>query len=262
MSKVVTIRNVKIGEGVPKIIVPIVEKTRERIVEKALSVKSMRVDAVEWRADFYDDVYDKAKVVETASSLRAVMPDMPLFFTFRTAAEGGEKSISMGEYTSLNKAVAQSGAVDIIDIQIFLSHDVVAENIENIHEAGVFVVTSNHDFSKTPDKDELVARLRKMQDMGADILKIAVMPSCEEDVLTLLAATNEMYVKYAKKPLITMSMSPIGVISRAVGGAFGSSMTFGAVGQTSAPGQIQVEKLSTVLNILHESGGNECKGDR
>jgi len=255
MSKVITIRNTKIGEGIPKIIVPIVEKTREKIVEKAKSFKGMKIDAVEWRADFYDDIYDNAKVVETAKLLRDAMPDMPLLFTFRTDTEGGEKSITMEAYTSLNKAVAQSGAVDMVDVQIFSGDDVVRENIANIHEAGVYVVASNHDFSKTPDKDELVRRLRKMQDMGADILKIAMMPKSADDVLTLLAATYEMYTKYAEKPLITMSMAPLGVISRLACEVFGSSMTFGAVGQVSAPGQIPVEKLSTALNILHESIG-------
>ena len=31
------------------------------------------------------------------------------------------------------------------------------------------------------------------------------------------------------------------------------TMTFGAVGQTSAPGQIPVNDLHTVLHILHEA---------
>lgn len=34
---------------------------------------------------------------------------------------------------------------------------------------------------------------------------------------------------------------------------FGSSMTFGAVGQVSAPGQIPIEKLRTAMAILHDA---------
>jgi len=252
MINVVSVRDMRIGEGIPKVIVPIADRAQERIIKKALSFSGMSMDAVEWRVDFYDDVFDTAKVLETAKLLRGVMPDMPLLFTFRTKAEGGEKDISMAAYTSLNKAIAQSGTVDLIDVEIFSGDEVVRENITNIHEAGVYAVASNHDFVKTPARDELVKRLRKMQDMGADILKIAVMPNSVEDVLTLLSATNEMYVKYANRPLITISMSPKGVISRLAGETFGSSMTFGSIGQTSAPGQVSVEKLSTILNILHE----------
>jgi 3-dehydroquinate dehydratase-1 len=79
------------------------------------------------------------------------------------------------------------------------------------------------------------------------------MPQTAEDVLTLLAATNEMHNKYADRPIITMSMGPLGVISRLSGEVFGSSMTFGAVGTSSAPGQIPVDGLAATLEILHKS---------
>ena len=50
-----------------------------------------------------------------------------------------------------------------------------------------------------------------------------------------------------------MSMAGTGAISRLSGEAFGSALTFGAVGKVSAPGQINVEDLKTVLNIVHTS---------
>jgi len=92
-----------------------------------------------------------------------------------------------------------------------------------------------------------------MQDMGADIPKIAVMPQSKKDVLTLLAATEEMTSCYADRPIITMSMAGTGVISRLCGEVFGSSMTFGAAGKASAPGQMGVEDLNTVLALLHDA---------
>lgn len=49
-----------------------------------------------------------------------------------------------------------------------------------------------------------------MQELGADIPKIAVMPQSRKDVLTLLSATEEMASKYADRPIITMSMSATG----------------------------------------------------
>ena len=77
------------------------------------------------------------------------------------------------------------------------------------------------------------------------------MPKSTGDVLTLLAATAEMHEKYADRPIITMSMSAKGVVSRLSCEAFGSAMTFGAAGQASAPGQIPVEQLKQALDILH-----------
>lgn len=92
-----------------------------------------------------------------------------------------------------------------------------------------------------------------MQDLGADIPKIAVMPQSKKDVLTLLAATEEMSTQYADRPIITMSMSGTGVISRLCGEVFGSAATFGMVGQGSAPGQIPADQLEQVLEILHRA---------
>ena len=243
----------EIGAGMPKVIVPIVAKDAAGIEAKGKELTAYTMDVVEWRVDFYEDVFDIEKTVETGKKLRAALGDTPILFTFRTKKEGGEKEIDMDTYTALNKAMAESGYVDAIDVEIFSGDDVVKTNIDNIHAAGKVVVGSNHDFFKTPDKDDLICRLKKMQDMGADIPKIAVMPQSIADVLTLQAATDEFAHEIADRPIITMSMGPKGVITRIAGELFGSSMTFGAVGQVSAPGQIPVEKLQAAMAILHDA---------
>ena len=173
--------------------------------------------------------------------------------TFRTSKEGGEKAISDADYIDLNVKAANTGYVDFVDVEIFAGDDVVSAIIEKAHAADVKVIASNHDFHKTPAKADIIYRLRKMQDMGADIPKIAVMPQNKKDVLTLLAATEEMASDYADRPIITMSMAGTGVISRLCGEVFGSSMTFGAVGKASAPGQMGAEDLNTVLALLHDA---------
>ena len=110
---------------------------------------------------------------------------------------------------------------------------------------------------KLEESNDLLFRLRKMQELGADIPKIAVMPRCPGDVIALLDATQEMSGKYADRPIITMSMGA-GVVSRLCGEYFGSAMTFGAVGQVSAPGQIPVEELNAAMDIL--PGPPELRG--
>lgn len=249
----VKIRNLEVGAGAPKVIVPIVAKDTEGIVAKGKELTGYTMDMVEWRVDFFQDVFQAEKVLDTARQLREVLGDTPILFTFRTRKEGGEQAISIQDYTALNKAVAESGYVDALDVEIFTGDDVVRENIANIHAAGKIVVGSNHEFKRTPSQADLVYRLRKMQDMGADIPKIAVMPQNKADVLVLLAATEEMSSCYADRPIMTMSMSATGVLSRLCGEVFGSALTFGAVGQASAPGQIPVEQLQATLEVLHNA---------
>ena len=102
---------------------------------------------------------------------------IPILFTFRTAKEGGEKAISNEAYQNLNLAVAKSGFVDLIDVEAFTGDEIVTNIISKAHDFNVKVVSSNHDFDKTPEKEELIRRLCKMQELDADIPKIAVMPT-------------------------------------------------------------------------------------
>lgn len=249
----VKVRDIEIGAGAPKIIVPIVGKTKDEIITEAKTFDSIPVDVVEWRADWFEGVFDFAQVKDVLTDLREVLGNTPILMTFRTSKEGGEKAIDDKAYAELNLNVAKSGLVDLIDVEIFTGDAVVREIIDGAHAAGVKVVASNHDFHKTPAKSDIIYRLRKMQDMGADIPKIAVMPQNKRDVLTLLAATEEMVTDYADRPVITMSMAGTGVISRLCGEVFGSSMTFGAAGKASAPGQMGVNDLNTVLGLLHNA---------
>ena len=249
----VEVRGVRIGEGIPKICVPIVGTTRDEILAAAKSFESVKKDVVEWRADWFNGVFDFAQVEAVMKELRQVLGNTPILFTFRTANEGGEKAIEPAAYAELNKRAAATGLIDLVDVEAFTGDEVVRDIIESAHESGVVVVVSNHDFEKTPEKDEIVRRLRKMQELGADIPKIAVMPQSRKDVLTLLSATEEMASKYADRPIITMSMSATGLISRLCGECFGSALTFGAVGKASAPGQMNASDLSEILNLIHTS---------
>lgn len=251
----VRVKNVEIGAGIPKICVPIVGSSREEILKAAEEIKMQPVDVVEWRADWYEDVLDLEKTQEALGQLQKALGEIPLLFTFRTSKEGGEKSISQEAYVSLNQTMARSGCADLIDVEMFTGDEAVSTIVQTAHEYGVKVIMSNHDFQKTPDQKEIVSRLCRMQEMGADIPKIAVMPQCKKDVLTLLAATQEMVLEYADRPVITMSMASDGVISRLCGEVFGSALTFGAAGKASAPGQMEVKDLRTVLEILHKSLG-------
>ena len=249
----VKVRNIEIGTGIPKICVPIVGVTREEILAAADNIKSTKADVVEWRVDWYEDIFDCTKTEATMQALREVLGEMPILFTFRTSKEGGEKVIETETYVELNQNAAKTGLVDLVDVEAFTGDEAVKAVVETAHANGVKVIASNHDFHKTPAKEEIVSRLRKMQELGADIPKIAVMPQNKKDVLTLLAATEEMSSEYADRPIITMSMSGTGVISRLSGEVFGSALTFGAVGKVSAPGQMGIEDLTTVLGLLHKS---------
>lgn len=247
--KTVTIDQVTIGEGLPKIIVPLVGKTQKELLEEAAFVATTDCDIVEWRVDFYEGILDFEASAALSHQLAKCLRK-PLLVTFRTEKEGGERALSDENYFQLYETFLAAGSFDLLDVELFMPSAGVQAIIEKAHRAGKKIVMCNHDFDKTPSKDAIVDRLRSMQKLHADICKIAVMPQHTKDVLTLLEATQEMYHQYADRPLITMSMGKLGVISRVSGKTFGSAATFGAAKKASAPGQLSVDELRTMVAAL------------
>lgn len=247
----IQVKNIKIGEGIPKVIVPLMGSKEEELLEEIATIKMMNPDMIEWRADVFERVDNLESVKSIISQISYQLKDIPLLFTFRSHKEGGDKKITATAYFELLTTAIQSGKIDLVDIELFSAEDKVTALVKEAKENDVCVILSNHDFSQTPSKDEITSRLGKMLELGADIPKLAVMPNNAADVLTLLDATNEIRTKHEDTPIITMAMGQIGLISRLVGEVFGSAATFAAGKQASAPGQIAVSDLRSVLNILH-----------
>ena len=212
-------------------------------------MSSNNTDLIEWRIDFFDQVEDAEKLVETAKKLRQVMSEMPLLTTFRTHFEGGVKKLSEEEYFDICRVLIKEKATDLLDLELFRKTSKLKEIIAEAHENNIYIIMSNHDFDKTPETSELERRLTLMKTYGADIAKIAVMPNSARDVLNLLLATDN--IKYKLNcPLITMAMRDLGKVTRISGEVFGSCLTFGTVGDASAPGQIESTNLKGILDTL------------
>ena len=249
----ITVKNVKIGEGIPKICLPIVGHTQYEITSQAMTIASLKPDIVEFRADWYDDCTDKTNLIEMLKLIRKLIDRIPLLFSFRTVGEGGVQKIEKALYNRINKTAIESGLIDMIDIELMLGDEFVTELTEAAHDNNIIVVMSSHDFKKTPKKEELLMRMDRMVSLGADIPKIAVMPESNRDVLNLLDTTDTFHNDHPDIPIITMSMDGKGVVSRLAGEIFGSSVTFGCARKASAPGQIEAGELAIVLRILHSN---------
>ena len=99
-----------------------------------------------------------------------------------------------------------------------------------------------------------VQRFQEAERLGGDVGKVAVMPRDRADVLTLLAATAQADAK-ARIPLISMSMGPLGSVTRMVGGVFGSSLSFAVGAGSSAPGQMPIADLNAVYDVIRRARG-------
>lgn len=247
----IVVRNVKIGEGMPKVCIPIVGHTQYEIISQAMTIASLKPDIVEFRIDWYDSVFDNETLIKMLQQVRKLIGNIPLLYTFRRIEEGGLQKTTIKHYAEINKLAIESGLIDMVDIELMVGDRTVKSIIKDAKEHDVVVVVSNHDFEKTPSSDELITRLEKMVELGADIPKIAVMPEENKDVLRLLEVTDVFHKTHPDIPFITMSMGGMGVITRLACEIFGSAVTFGCARKLSAPGQIEADELERALHIVH-----------
>lgn len=236
------------GQGLPKICIPLMGKDLHALRCELAVAKELPADLFEWRVDACLSAETEEDTLRILSALRNET-DKPILATFRTYREGGIRFFTDEAYVSLLEAIIKSGDADLVDIELFSTKS--ADLILLAKEHQVLTVVSYHDFQQTPAEDEIYSCLKKMHDLGADLPKIAVMPRCREDVLTLLKATSR--ADRAFGPVITMSMGALGTISRISGEIFGSCLTFGTAEQASALGQLEADVLFNCLQVLHDS---------
>ncbi|SEF67301.1 3-dehydroquinate dehydratase [Eubacterium ruminantium] len=264
----VTVKNCIFGNGIPKICVPLIGGSREEILANALVIKkeaesleneyrdkAVKVDVIEFRADYYNEVTDRHKLENLMAELREIFSDRLILFTYRSEDEGGELRHDRAEsmIEDIWEWVIAGKMSDIIDIELKSGNYRVARAAVKAHEAGMAVIMSNHNFEKTPHNEEILEMFREMEILGADILKMASFPRSHFDVdrmveLTKDISSGKVGAAYIRHPVIIISMGKEGVVTRTKCKENGCAMTFSSVGSGSAPGQVSLREMFEIVS--------------
>lgn len=264
MTSIIHVRNVTIGAGMPKICVPLTGADLGELESQLARALAAPCDMLEWRADCYREGQDANTLLHVLDQLRR-STDKPLIFTLRSLGEGGNSPLKRHETLGVLREVMESGDTDFVDVEFFEEDGSLEEAkmeflAETAHSNGKRVIFSNHDFDKTPDLESIVKRLYAMDQMGADLPKVAYMARKPEDTLTLLEAARIAGEETLAKPFIAISMGELGKETRICAGSFGSAVTFSAppgsqYGQGSAPGQMDAAELHRCLSAYYGQEG-------
>lgn len=255
-NKEVRIGNVTLGTGrMPAICVPILAYGVSEVMNQAKAILDSPADLVEFRADYMDDTsFLNAHTMKTAmAAVRNILPQRPILYTLRTKEEGSDIAMSDRDYLNVCISAIDTGLADAIDIEFSHEQETIRQLVDYAHEHDVKVVMSSHNFQSTPDREEMAEKMKAMQEAGADIAKIAVMPQSDEDVTNVMLVSEEMK-RTLSVPHILISMGELGATSRVTGQQSGSVLTFGTVGTGSAPGQINADDLDRAMRILRNAG--------
>lgn len=250
-------RGKKPGGDTPRICTPLVGRTRERLLAEVAGILPKSPDLLEWRVDHFGALADTATVISTLRELRAKAGTLPIIFTCRAGKDGGHRtSLGPDDVARLYEAVAETRCVQFIDFELENDAALVRHVRQSTRAHEVRLILSYHNHSYTPGHDFMVERFLEAERLGADVAMVQVKPRDRTDVLRLLSATAEADAK-AHIPLISMSIGPLGSVSRVVGGLFGSSLSFAVGEAASAPGQIPISDLVAAFDIIRRSRGGE-----
>lgn len=226
---------------IPSICAAVIAPTIDEFLEALDNVGSS--DIIELRADGLEDKSEITKLLKQAKSIT----NLPIILTVRMKDEGGSFSGTEEERVECIKEGIE--LADFVDIELRMDKQKRDEITALAKSNGVKVILSYHDFEKTPEEDEIKSVLSEEEAAGADIAKLAVKANFSGDVIRLLNVTQDMTEKL-KIPLCTISMGKAGTIARIAAPIFGSALTYGYVTKETAPGQLSVGELDSMLRAV------------
>ena len=150
----VSVRNIVLGEGIPKICIPLVSTCLDALLNDMKKALDHSADLIEWRVDWMDDIFKEGYLEEILPAVRKAAGDTPLLFTFRTKKEGGNMAASLLQYKELVKRAICSGLVDLVDIELFSDKDTVNELIALAKEKNVKTILSSWGCIKTRSEEQ------------------------------------------------------------------------------------------------------------
>ena len=213
-----------------KIAIPIFQAKKEDVIKVAMDCIDKGADVLEFRIDALDNPnFEDIKEIITEINF-------PMIATNRIASEGG--SFKGSEEERIDILLKCAPLVEYVDVEL-QSND---KYIKEIHDTGVTTIVSYHDFNKTPEINEIMYIVEKEQKLG-DIAKVAFMPQDLDDTLKILAILSHC------EDTIAISMSDIGSYTRVMASKFNSPITFAAGRDVTAPGQIDIETMKSLLNM-------------
>ncbi|MGI6072704.1 MAG: type I 3-dehydroquinate dehydratase [Lachnospiraceae bacterium] len=251
MSRIIKVRNISIGKGRPKICALVIGETAEEILNLVDMSNDAACDMIELRADHFEEVLEPDRVKSLLRKIKRAAKK-PVIFTFRSKDEGGQTDAAKEYYRQLIMMVAKEKLADIVDVEAS-SLEGDSTFVELLKDEGAIIIISKHDFIKTPSEDEIIKDYLEMERLGADIIKVAYMPNSKKDVLALMNATEEVTSNLSSCPVIAISMGHLGMITRIMGEFLESAITFAAITRASAPGQINVQGMKSILDLIHNN---------
>ena len=247
----ITIRDLVIGEGKPKICVTVTGKDENSIISEAHRAFLSAAEIIEWRADYFEGVQDDVMLIRMLKTIRMNIGSKAFLFTYRTKEEGGTIPFRDTEYIHILKIAIDSRLIDLIDIECCVSEYMAMEMIAYARQKNIYMIGSNHTAGFSLSIGEMEYRVRYMQKLGVDIARLTVIPQRKRDAYRLLLTTHDL-AEDLNFPIAVLGLGEYGKYTRVLGELFGSCLTCAVLDAGDDPSEISVSRMASLLDNLHD----------
>ncbi|KAJ7980194.1 Bifunctional 3-dehydroquinate dehydratase/shikimate dehydrogenase, chloroplastic [Quillaja saponaria] len=221
------------------ICVPIMGEAIAKMMVDMDKAKANGADLIEIRLDSLKNFnpYEDLKVLIKESPL-------PTLITYRPKWEGGLYDGDENKRLDVLRLAMDLGA-HYIDVELQVARQFI-DTISGKKPENTKIIVSSHNYQYTPSVEDLGNLVARIQETGADIVKIATTAVEITDVARIFQITVHSQV-----PVIGLVMGDRGIISRILCAKFGGYLTFGTLesGVVSAPGQPTLKDLLSPYNF-------------
>lgn len=232
--------------------------TNKKLIETTLDNSP---DLIELRFDYINE----AEFI-SHSFLKEFMsfipPNIPKIFTFRRKQEGGQYILSLNERLEVLGRLIEVKP-DYLDIEINSESEVLKSLIDLAYANKVKLIFSYHDFEKLVTYEETTEILNRFDEMlknelfidlnkiNGSIFKIISTAHVFNDNIRVLNICKKL--SQQDKKFVCFAMGEVGILSRILCVKFGSLWTYGSLEEKTAPGQIKIEKIREIHQLLFEN---------
>ena len=230
----------------------------KKIIETALDNSPA---LIELRFDYINE----AEFI-THSFLKELMstipPKFPKIFTFRRKREGGQYFLSTNERLDVLRRLIEVKP-DYLDIEINSESVILKSLIDLAYDNKVKLIFSHHDFEKSITYAEIAEILSRFNEklkhelsidlhkINGSIFKIISTAQVFGDNVQILNICKKL--SRQDKKFVCFAMGELGILSRILCVKFGSLWTYGSLEEKTAPGQIKIEKIREIHQLIFEN---------
>ena len=198
------------------------------------------VDIIECRFDYLNSFENLDRYLDILSRYND-----KCIYTIRPENEGGQFSNDPQKRAEIiTKFIQRKPLFVDIEYNLISSNDYIADLVEN---ESTPVLISWHDFSHTPEFDDLKELVKKMQ-IYSPFIKIVTTARAIDDSIKLLGIykTIDTHIN-----LIAFAMGEMGVLSRVLCTVTGDApFTYASVGAALAPGQLSIDQMKSIYELF------------